>query len=96
MVGRPGLDPGTLGLKGRRRLINTSQGSVKSGNRRPFSSDVSDESSPYAAVRGLKWGLKIWFAPSWCKEWVTRIDGEAPTISNQDGRALFVVDSSTI
>ena len=34
LVGRPGLDPGTLGLKGRRHLINTSCESDESSNRR--------------------------------------------------------------
>jgi hypothetical protein len=32
LVGRPGLDPGTLGLKGQTFLINTSGASGKSSN----------------------------------------------------------------
>jgi hypothetical protein len=80
LVGRPGLDPGTLGLKGRRRLINTSQASVKSGNRRPFSSDVSDESSPYAAVRGLKWGPKV------PQSWLQRVGSRGLTATRRQSQ----------
>jgi hypothetical protein len=34
LVGRPGLDPGTLGLKGRLHLFNGSDASGESSNRK--------------------------------------------------------------